>query len=62
MMRDEFGRIYLGDIITKIGSSKVTSLDDIYHALDDFKIGDEVKVEFLRDGKKKSAQVTLQAL
>jgi S1-C subfamily serine protease len=62
MMRDEFGRIYLGDIITKIGKTEVTSLDDIYHALDDHKIGDDVKVEYLRDGKKRSAQVTLQAL
>ena len=62
MMRDSFGRIYIGDVITKIGDKKVSSLDDIYHALDEFKIGDEVDIEFLREGKKKKTQVKLQAI
>ena len=62
MMRDNYGRIYIGDVITKIGKKSVSSLDDIYHALDNFKVGDTVEVEFLREGKKRETEVTLQAL
>lgn len=62
MMRDNFGRIYIGDVITKIGDKDVSNLDDIYHALDQHKIGETVEVEFLRNGKKKTADVTLKAL
>ena len=62
MMRDSYGRIYIGDVITKIAGNKVTGLDDIYHALDNHKIGDEVEVEFIREGKKKTTEVKLQAL
>ena len=61
-MRDSYGRIYIGDVITKIAGNKVTGLDDIYHALDNHKIGDEVEVEFIREGKKKTTEVKLQAL
>ena len=62
MMKDKYGRIYIGDVITRIGSQKVTGLDDIYHALEKHKIGDTIKVEFVRENKKKTTEVTLQAL
>lgn len=62
MSRDKYGRIYIGDVITKIGGQKVSNLDDIYHALDNYKIGDTVEVEYIRKGKKREADVTLQAL
>lgn len=62
MMRDRFGRIYLGDVITKIDEKKVKSLDDIYHALESYQIGDVVTIEFLRDNKTKTTKVKLQAL
>ena len=47
--QDKWGNIYLGDIILKIDNKQVNSYDDIYHALDKYKIGDTVKVEVLRD-------------
>jgi S1-C subfamily serine protease len=62
MGRDQRGRYYLGDIITNVGSQKVDSYDDIFHALDKFKVGDEVEVQYLRDGEKKKVKMKLKAL
>ncbi len=62
MTQDNFGRIYLGDVILKVDSKEVNGLDDIYQILDTKKIGDTVSVEFKRDGKKKKVDVLLQAL
>lgn len=62
MMKDRYGRIYLGDIITKIDNQEVNSMDDIFQILDQKKIGDKVLIEYLRENQKKSAKVTLQEL
>ena len=62
MMKDNYGRIYLGDVILKINGKEVNTLDDIYYELDKYKIGDSVKIEYLRDDKKYSTSVTLQQL
>lgn len=62
MMKDNYGRIYLGDVILKINGKEVNNLDDIYYELDRYKIGDTVEIEYLRDEKKKKTSVTLQQL
>ncbi len=62
MTQDRFGRIYLGDIITKVDGKEVNNLDDIYQVLETKKIGDTVTVEYRREGKPLSAKVKLQAL
>lgn len=62
MTQDRFGRIYLGDIITKVDGKEVNSLDDIYQVLDSKKIGEIVSVEYRREGKTLSTKVTLQPL
>jgi len=62
MMKDRYGRIYIGDVILKIDGTKVISLDDVYHALDKYKIGDTVNIEYLRKGKKKLTKIKLQEL
>jgi S1-C subfamily serine protease len=62
MMRDNVGRIYIGDVITKIDGSEVNNLDDIYQKLEDYKIGDTIKIEYLREAQKKTTELTLQAL
>ncbi|MCY4523814.1 MAG: trypsin-like peptidase domain-containing protein, partial [Halobacteriovoraceae bacterium] len=49
--RDRYGRLKLGDIILKIDNKKVNKLDDIYHVLEKYKVGDTVQVTFLRDKK-----------
>lgn len=53
MMRDRFGRIYIGDVITKISGKAVNNRDDIYHTLESYKIGETVKVEYLHQGSSK---------
>lgn len=62
MMRDNVGRIYIGDVMTKIDGSEVNNLDDIYQKLEEYKIGDTIEIEYLRDNKKKTTKLTLQAL
>lgn len=62
MSQDRLGRIYLGDIITKIDDKDVAELDDLYHLLDNYKIGDEVTVTYKREGKTLTTKLKLQAL
>lgn len=49
------------DVITKIDNKKVSNLDEIYHLLDKYKVGDKVVVEFTQAGKKKRGQLTLES-
>jgi len=60
--QDQWGRVYIGDVILKIAGTEVNTFDDIYHALDRFKIGDVVEVEFLREEKVKKIKLTLDAI
>ncbi len=62
MMKDRYGRIYIGDVILNIDGKKVHSLDDLYHTLDSYKIGDTVIVEYIRDGKKRATKIKLREL
>lgn len=47
------------DIITKFGDTKITSPDDLRTAVGEHKPGDKVTIEYLRDGKNKTATVEL---
>jgi serine protease Do len=47
------------DIITKFGDKEITSPDDLRNAVETYKPGDKVTVNYLRDGKKKSLTVEL---
>lgn len=60
MTQDQFGRVYIGDIITHVDGKEVNSLDDIYQILETKKIGEEVDVTYLREGKPKGTKVRLQ--
>lgn len=60
--RDRQGRFYVGDLIIGIDSHKVESYDDLYNTLDKFKIGDQVKIKYIRNNKEQIANVTLQQL
>lgn len=53
------GGLQGGDVIIKLGESKVGSLDDFDLALRTFKPGDQVTVVVLRDGKEVTLTVTL---
>jgi S1-C subfamily serine protease len=62
LAQDRRGRVIMGDVLIAIDSKEVNSLDDIFHALEKYKIGDTVLVKFLRDGVKKEVKIKLQAL
>ena len=60
--RDRIGRLYLGDIIKKIDDHKVENLDDIFHLLENYKIGDEVTLTIKKDdGKTVKVKLILQS-
>ena len=48
-----------GDIITSVDGQKISSIADLYTALEDNKPGEMVSVEFYRDGKSMKASVQL---
>jgi serine protease Do len=47
------------DIITQFGDKDITSPDDLRDAVHAYQPGDKVTVQYLRDGKEKSAEVEL---
>jgi S1-C subfamily serine protease len=57
--RDRRGQYYLGDVIVGINTEVIKSYDDLYSAINKFKIGDKVSVKILRDGKEKNVAVKL---
>lgn len=62
MTQDQFGRVYIGDIILAVDGKEVNSLDDIYQVLETKKIGDQVDVKYTREGKTLTTKITLQAI
>jgi S1-C subfamily serine protease len=62
MTQDRYGRVYVGDIIVSINNETVNSLDDIYHVLEKYKIGETVTIQYLREGKKKETKVILKSI
>lgn len=59
--RDNWGRFYLGDIITEINGVEINNYNDLYHCLSQYKIGDKVKVTYYRGRKKLETLITLQS-
>jgi S1-C subfamily serine protease len=58
-MRDRYGSIVLGDIITGIDGEAVKSTNDLILILEKYEPGDLVEVEFLRDEKRQKTQLRL---
>ncbi|WP_255950951.1 S1C family serine protease [Streptomyces odontomachi] len=54
--------IKAGDVITRVGSTKITSVTSLTEALAHRKPGQKVPVTFQRDGKKRTVQVTLASM
>jgi S1-C subfamily serine protease len=48
-----------GDIITEADGEKITNMEQIIEIVNQKKVGDEVTLKLLRDGKEKTATVTL---
>jgi len=62
MSQDRLGRVFIGDIVEAIDGKAVNGLDDIYHVLENYKIGDTVKLKVYRDGKVREVSVRLQSI
>jgi len=57
---DSEGNIVLGDIIVAIDGQAVKTTDDLYKILDGYNVGDEVKVEVIRGGRRRTLTARLQ--
>ncbi|MBC7671128.1 MAG: trypsin-like peptidase domain-containing protein [Polaromonas sp.] len=55
------GGLKTGDIITKVGSARVTTVDELVVAVRKLKVGDSVEVTYIRDGKTLKAAIVLQS-
>jgi len=52
----------LGDVITAIGTERVTDLDSLRDALEKREIGEETQITVLRDGRERNFSVKLQEI
>jgi S1-C subfamily serine protease len=56
------GRIELGDVIVGVEGNPVETVDDLMDVMEKYKVGDRVKVDVVRNNKRQSVDVTLQAV
>lgn len=57
--QDRWGRRYIRDVIVGIDKIAIKSYDDLYNALDSYRVGDVVWVTLERDGKRRKVRLTL---
>jgi S1-C subfamily serine protease len=57
---DRSGNIILGDIIVAIQGQSIRTSDDLDNVLERFNVGDEVRVEIIRGGRRRTLSVRLQ--
>jgi S1-C subfamily serine protease len=60
--REPSGRVRLGDVIVAIDGTKVESPNDLFLALEKYKVGDAVNLSLLRDGKTVQSKLTLEGV
>ncbi len=60
--RDSYGRLVLGDILLRVGDQRLKTAEDLFRTMDKYKVGDKVTVEYLRDGKTITQDVTLERI
>jgi len=60
--RDAQGRVILGDVITAVDGRKIDSPNDLFLALEKYKVGDAVNVTSIRDGRTVQSKVVLEAV
>ncbi|MCX6571345.1 MAG: trypsin-like peptidase domain-containing protein, partial [Candidatus Aminicenantes bacterium] len=59
LSRDDRGRLFIRDVIIGIDGTKIASYDDLYNALDGYKIGDTVTLEVDQSGKNRKVRIIL---
>ncbi|MGH7829237.1 MAG: S1C family serine protease, partial [Candidatus Binatia bacterium] len=60
--RNSLGQVQLGDVIVAIDGKKIDSANDLFLLLEQHNVGDTVSVTVLRDRKRETLKVTLEAL
>lgn len=60
--RSVSGNVALGDVIVGLGEEKIASFDDLVLALEKYRVGDKVRVSYLRGENQKETIVTLGEL
>ena len=56
---DRFGDVVIGDIIVKVDNTLIENYDNLYNALESKKVGDIVRVEVIRQKKRKILSIKL---
>ncbi len=59
LTQTEDGDLVIGDIIVGLDGDKVANSDDLYRLLDKHKVGDTVRVEIIRNGRRVAVPVLL---
>jgi len=59
LTRDAYGRLLVRDVIVAISGTKIKSYDDLFNALDGYKIGDTVTLTVEREGKTRTVEMQL---
>ena len=59
LSRDSRGRLFIRDVIVAIDGKKISSYDDFYNALDNYRIGDTVTLTAEQDGKARKVTIAL---
>jgi S1-C subfamily serine protease len=59
LSRDRYGRTYINDVITAVDKTAVKSYDDLFSALESYKIGDTVTLTVMRNEKSRSVRIQL---
>lgn len=60
-LRNDRNGTYVGDIIVRLGPHKVRNYRDFFNAMDKFKVGETVELEYVRDDKRFKVDVTLDS-
>jgi len=62
LSQNRYGEIFLGDIVVAINNSNIKTFDDLFTILDSLKIGEKVKIKYLRDDKERIAEIVLSQI
>jgi serine protease Do len=53
--------ILKGDLIVRVNETKITDPESLFETIHNFKVGDKVKIVFIRAGKEKTVTATLDS-
>lgn len=56
------GAILRGDVIVAVNGEPIENEDDLFNAFDAFGVGDEVEITYVREGRRRTVPIVLQAL